>query len=256
MIARLRRWGQTHPGPAVLAEAALLFAPALPAYLWLWPNVNGPLQDAAQAAAYLYLLLGVIFIGRRWSWDQLGVNGRGLALSLICGGLLILGRTLVILAVDWPLWTQPVTALGLLGDAAFYFGAVGLTEELLFRGLIYRALDEWRGVRWAIWGSTLAFGLYHLPAQGPLGVLGTGVIGLVFAVIRWRAGGLVGLIFVHGLADLLGKLMLPSLSLEAPGQPQITSRALLLLGYGLIAGVPLYLWKLYPRVASRANLAR
>lgn len=236
---------------AALWELALLFLPALPAYLWLWPNVTGLSETVAQVLVYGYLLAGTLVIGRRhWTWDQLGVNGRGLGLSLACGLALLLGRTLVILAVDWPLWTQPVTGAGLLADGVFYFGAVALTEELLFRGLLYRALEDWRGARLALWGSTLAFGLYHWPSQGPLGFLGTGLVGLVLAVMRWRAGGIVGLVVLHGLIDLQAKLMLPTLDLETLGQPGIVSRPLLLLGYALLIGVPVYLWKFHPRAAS------
>lgn len=139
----------------------MLFAPAPPARLRLWPHVAGVRQYVTQVAVCLYLLLGAVGIDRRRrSRDQLGVNGRGLALSLVGGGLLIL-------AVDRPLWTQPATAPGLLG-------AVGVTEALLFRGVIYGALDERRGARWAIGGSSLAFGLHQLPSQGLLSARGSG----------------------------------------------------------------------------------
>lgn len=236
------------PHHAALLELALLFLPALPAYLWLWPNLTGPPETLGQVLVYGYLLAGALVIGRRrWTWDQLGVNGRGLKLSLACGLALLAGRTLVILAVDWPLWTRPVTWPGLLADGLFYFGAVALTEELLFRGLLYRALADWRGTRLALWGSTLAFGLYHWPSQGPLGALGTGLVGLVLAVLRWRADGIAGPIIIHGLIDLQAVLMLPSLDLATLGQPAIVSRPLLLLGYALLIAPPVYLWRFYPQ---------
>lgn len=250
----LRAWGRAHPALAALAETALLFAPALPAYLWLWPNVAGLNQTATQVLVYGYLLAGAVWIGRRrWSWDQLGVNGRGLGLSLAAGAALLAGRTLVILAVDWPLFQHTYTALEWAGLAAFYLGAVGVTEELLFRGVLYRALEEWRGPRAALWLSTLAFGLYHLPSQGPLGGLGTAVIGLIFAVIRWRAGGIAGLVVIHGLIDLSAVIMLPSLDLAELGQPAIHSRALLLLGYLLLLSAPLGMWKFWPPRGRRGT---
>lgn len=250
----LREWSRGHPAQAALAETALLFAPALPAYVWLWPNVSGLSQYVTQALVYGYLLAGAVLIGRRrWSWDQLGVNERGLGLSLVAGALLLTGRTLVILAVDWPLFQRAYSALEWAGLAAFYLGAVGVTEELLFRGLVYRALEDWRGLRAAIWGSSLAFGLFHLPSQGWLGLLGTGLIGLVFAVIRWRAGGIAGLIIVHGLIDLGAVVLLPSLELSELGQPAITSRGLLLAGYGLLLAPPLALWKFWPALAGRGR---
>lgn len=177
-------------------------------------------------------------------------------LSLICGALVIAGRVLVTLSVDWPLWQNPITAAGLIGDVLFFFGAVGFVEELLFRGLIYRALDEWRGVRWAIWGSSLAFGLYHVGWQGPLGAVAGIIIGVIFGAIRWRGGGIVGLIFVHGLMDVIGKLMLPTINPQEFGRPTIAHPVWLILGYGLLVAVPVYLWKFFlakARVAGGQN---
>jgi protein-S-isoprenylcysteine O-methyltransferase Ste14 len=243
------------PSQTALLEVTLMFSPALPAYLWLWPSVRGTdWLMPVQVAVYIYFLAGGLFIGlRRWTLRQLGLNWQGLWLSLISGALVIAGRVLVTLSVDWPLWQNPVTLAGLIGDLLFYFGAVGLVEELLFRGLIYRALDEWRGTRLAIWGSSLAFGLYHVGWQGPLGAVAGLLIGAIFAAIRWRAGGFVGLIFVHGLMDEIGKLMLPAINPQDFGRPDIAHPLLLILGYILILIVPLYLWKFHPILAQPAD---
>ena len=92
----------------------------------------------------------------------MGFNWKGLALSLVCGLALFGGRTLVILAVQWPGTPDPLTLSRVVEDILYYFGLVALIEEFIFRGLIYRALDEWRGVRWAIWGSTVCFILFHI----------------------------------------------------------------------------------------------
>jgi hypothetical protein len=103
----------------------------------------------AQVLVYVYFLAGCLLIGlRRWNLDQLGLNRKGLELSLLGGVLIIAGRVLVTLSVDWPLWQTPITFGGLAGDLLFYIGAVGLAEELLFHWM-YRALEEWRGTRWA-----------------------------------------------------------------------------------------------------------
>jgi membrane protease YdiL (CAAX protease family) len=222
-----------------------MFLPGIPAYLWLWPAVSETAwHRPVQVAVYLYFLAGCLVIGlRRWNLGQLGLNQQGLALSLLCGLTFLLGRSLVLLATDLPLGLQPVTLRGLVGDIVFYFALVGLIEELLFRGLIYRALDEWRGARLAIWGSALAFGLYHVGGQGPLGGLGTFFIGVIFGAIRWRAGGIVGLIAVHGLADLTIVELYPDLTIQQLGQVHVVHPELVILGYGLMLAVLFYLWK-------------
>jgi membrane protease YdiL (CAAX protease family) len=199
-----------------------------------------------QVLMYVYLLIGTVVIGRRrWSWQQLGLNRDGLGLSLACGALLVAGRMSIMYSLALPASPDSITGTTLVGDVLFYLGCVGLTEELLFRGLLYRACDEWRGTRLAIWGSTLAFGLYHIGSQGIAGAIGTGFIGLILAVIRWRAGGIVGLIVTHGLLDITSTLMLPTLEVDQLVRIRIDQPALLLLGYVLILIVPIYLWKFY-----------
>jgi len=239
------RHTRRHPGLAALAKVALMFLPAIPAYLWLWPNVEGTAWlMPVQVAVYLYFLAGCLLIGlRRWNLGQLGLNWHGLGLSLTCGTvvltILVLGR----LATDLSPSPQPLTLRRLAGEIAFYFGLVGPIEELLFRGLIYRALDEWRGARWAIWGSALAFGLYHIGWQGLLGALGCAFLGLLFGAIRWRAGGIVGLILMHGLIDVVNVELYPGLTVEQVRDIHVVHPALALLGDGLLLALLLYLWK-------------
>jgi membrane protease YdiL (CAAX protease family) len=198
-----------------------------------------------QVLVYLYFLVGCLIIGRRrWSWYQLGLNRNGIGLSLSCGAVLIVGRILVTRSVDWPIKSSPVTIGQLIGDTVFYFALVGFVEELLFRGVIYRAFDEWRGVRWAIWGSSMMFGVYHVGWQG-VAAVGALLFGLIFAVIRWRAGGIVGLIIVHGLMDVIAAIMLPDIDILQLGRPNLTSPLMLIVGYALILIIPIYLWKFY-----------
>ena len=84
-----------------LLEVIVLFLPSIPAYIWLWPNVTGASLWAADIVVYLYVLAGTLFIGlRRWKPDALGLNRRGLAVSLGSGLLLVGGRVLVMLAVN------------------------------------------------------------------------------------------------------------------------------------------------------------
>jgi membrane protease YdiL (CAAX protease family) len=243
-----------HPSLAALIEVGVMFLPAIPAYLWLWPNVEGASFYLAQSLAYLYVLAGTLYIGlRRWDLNQLGINRQGLRLSLICGLLIVAGRTLVILTVDWDLSPPPFNLIRMMGEVLFYFALVGLVEELLYRGLVYRALDEWLGARWAIWGSSLGFMLWHIFGHGPLVGAASLLYGLVFALIRWRAGGIVGLILVHGLMDSAAVQMLPSTDVLGLGRPEIPHPFLMLLGLALILGVPLYLWLLHPRFQKAAR---
>ena len=197
-----------------------------------------------QSAVYVYLIAGALFIGlRRWNWNQLGLNRKGIGLALTCGAVVVLGRLLVLLATSIPLSFQFTTLDQIIGETGFYFLLVGLGEELIFRGLMYRALDEWRGTRLAIWGSSLGFGLFHLGHGDPTIVVGI-LIGALFAAIRWRTGSIVGLIIVHALYDLSVVAMVPDLNMSyLLTQVQIQSWFLVALGYAMMIGTGIYLWK-------------
>jgi membrane protease YdiL (CAAX protease family) len=228
-------------------ELGLLFLPAIPAYLWLWPNVSGTQQLIAQSLTYVYVIVGSLVIGlRRWRPALLGFNTQGLRISLAAGLAILIGRTMIILSVDWGAPSPDFSAIRLLGEALYYFLLVGLGEELLFRGLLFRALQEWRGVGWAIWGSSMCFVLWHLFGQGPLAGAAMLLYGLIFALIRWRAGSILGLIFIHGLIDFSALLLLPDLNVTSLGRPDVASPLGLFIGLALIAFTPLYLWKIHP----------
>jgi membrane protease YdiL (CAAX protease family) len=240
-----------HPSLSALLEVGVMFLPAIPAYLWMWPNLKGAQNDLFQVIVYVYILVGTLYIGlRRWNWSQLGVNRKGIWLSLGCGLVILAARLMIILSIDWSVRPPQLTWLRLAGGLLYYFGLVGLVEELLFRGLIYRLLEDWRGVRWAIWGSSIGFLLWHIFGQGPLVGFATLLIGLLFALIRWRAGGILGLIVLHGLWDLETTLLVADSNTEilSPGKFSFANPAVIWLGTVLLILVPVYLWKIHPLV--------
>jgi membrane protease YdiL (CAAX protease family) len=199
----------------------------------------------------VYILAGTLFIGRRrWSWSQLGLNRQGIWLSLGCGVALLVGRLMIILSINWHVQPPQLTWLRLVGGAIYYLCLVGLVEELLFRGLLYRLLGDWRGERWAIWGSSVGFLLWHIFGQGALVGLASLFIGLLFALIRWRAGGIVGLIILHALWDLETVLMISDSNAEILGSGAFSfaNRGVIILGTVLLFLVPVYLWKIHPLV--------
>ena len=231
---------------ALLAIGAL-FLPGIPAYLWLWhwvdahPEWNTPIQSAV----YVYFIACTLFIGlRRWNWDQIGINRKGIGFSIACGAVLIVARTLALLCTNIPLAWQLTPLDRLIGDAFFYLALVGVGEELLFRGVMWRALEEWRGTRWAIWVTTLGFGVWHIYGRGIAG-FGVGILfGIYFGAIRWRAGGIVGLIVAHALIDLSAVAIVPDLRLSyLLTQVQVVNSGLAILCEVTFVGLLIYLWK-------------
>jgi membrane protease YdiL (CAAX protease family) len=120
---------------------------------------------------------------------------------------------------------------------------------LLFRGLLYRILEDWRGLRLAIWGSSIGFILWHIFGQGPLMGLAGLLIGLLFALIRWRTGGILGLIVVHALWDLETTLLVSDSNaaiFDSLGNISFSHPLLVWLGTALLVMAPVYLWKFHP----------
>lgn len=110
-----------------------------------------------------------------------------------------------LLSVAWSALPASEVATLLLATAL-----VGLSEELLFRGLVVwgalggRAWRPWLETR-ALWASAIAFGLYHLPnaASGQdLALTGVPVavatlMGAVFYLARRLSGGLALPVLMH-----------------------------------------------------------
>jgi membrane protease YdiL (CAAX protease family) len=233
------------PSQSALIEIGLLFLPGIPAYLWLWPLVDDtPWLTPVQSAVYVYFIAFSLFIGlRRWNWDQLGINRKGIGFTLVCGVVLIVARMLALLCTNIPFAWQLTTLDRLIGEIVFYFGLVGIGEELLFRGVMYHALEEWRGTRWAIWVTALGFGIWHLYG-GIVGVAAGFLYGVYFGAIRWRAGGIIGLIVVHALIDWSTVAIIPDNRISyLMTQVRVVNGWLAILSEVTFVGLLIYLWK-------------
>jgi membrane protease YdiL (CAAX protease family) len=240
-----------HPSLSALLEIGILCLPAIPSYLWIWPNLQGAQNELFQVIIYVYILAGTLTIGlRRWNWSQLGLNKKGIWLALICGLVILIGRLMIIFSISWTVQPAQLTWLRVVGDLAYYFGLVGLVEELLFRGLIYRLLEDWKGVRWAIWGSSIGFGLWHIFGQGALVGGATMLIGLLYALMRWRGGGILGLIVLHALWDLETVWLIndSNTAILDIKNISIASPAVAWMGFVLLLLVPAYLLWGYPHM--------
>jgi len=109
---------------------------------------------------------------------------------------------------------------------------------------MYHALEEWRGTRWAIWVTTLGFGIWHLYGRGIVGVAAGILYGVYFGAIRWRAGGIIGLIVVHALMDWSTVAIIPDSRISyLMTQVQVVNGWLAILSEMTFVGLLIYLWK-------------
>jgi membrane protease YdiL (CAAX protease family) len=89
--------------------------------------------------------------------------------------------------------------------------SVAFCEEVIYRGFIQRAFENWSGglVVAGLVGSALLFGIAHL-YQGRRGLVSTAMIGLIFSTVRSVTGSLLPLMVAHFVADLMAGFLAPS----------------------------------------------
>jgi len=83
----------------------------------------------------------------------------------------------------------------------------GVCEEILYRGLLFAALITLTGTWPAVAISSLIFGLGHA-YQGICGIVKTGSVGLVLALLTVFSGSLFIAIALHTVVDMIsGRIM-------------------------------------------------
>ncbi|MEB3366564.1 CPBP family intramembrane glutamic endopeptidase [Saccharopolyspora mangrovi] len=198
----------------VLAETPGNVSPAA-----MLANLTGPGVLAALVAITGTALLGAgpgtarirRELALRWSWRAAGhgllIGAVGLAVSLPA-------------AMLWTRWVGPDQAESALGETfrgkQFGLPVAGavfliiwllapICEELLFRGVLWRAFEHWR---WNAWGilaiTTVLFALAHAePLRTPLLL----IISIPVGVARMLTGNLTAAIVTHQLNNFLPALL-------------------------------------------------
>jgi membrane protease YdiL (CAAX protease family) len=175
--------GQMHTGEAPLLQAVTR-------------GLGWPFLVAA-----LFLLALVVW----QQWRDVGLNqmpsGRSLWLTWLPMLYIIAGLAFAVV-----FGLPPV---GVLAWILFNTFLVGLSEELMFRGVLLQAFRRTVSIWPAVWLTTLAFGAIHILNVFMTGELRTALIqsaaaalsGLLFIALRLRTGSLWPCIVVHGLWD-------------------------------------------------------
>jgi membrane protease YdiL (CAAX protease family) len=81
--------------------------------------------------------------------------------------------------------------------AAVLVISTAVPEELAFRGLIQRGLWQSLGAGWAVLISAALYAVLHIGYREGMAVLLMFAIGLVFAIVRWRSGSILGVTLGH-----------------------------------------------------------
>jgi membrane protease YdiL (CAAX protease family) len=193
-------WRLAHGGLFVLIMASSLLIPPLRQWPWLW---------VAPLLLYFSLALAVPHLRNSLSWLRLGrLRGR----TILATVALVICTVCVL--VTFQSIAQPDTALFrktllvdrfdnvLLGGTLFAV-VNAVMEELVFRGILFDAIDSQSGAWISLIGTAVLFGLGHLHGYPPgtIGVVLAMLFGLALGALRLWAGGLLSPILAHIAAD-------------------------------------------------------
>jgi membrane protease YdiL (CAAX protease family) len=157
------------------------------------------------------LTLGVAWavvtsFGKRPFWQALGWNWtkrvgfwRSVGWAF---GLYIVGIVLILLGGQQKTALEEIVASSRAASFSIAFLAVftaPLVEEVVYRGVLYSALQKKIGMRWAIVGVLLLFTIVHVPQYWPnFGVIGAvGVLSLSLTLVRAYTGSLLPCFVMH-----------------------------------------------------------
>lgn len=153
---------------------------------------------------YAPLIPAIFLIARSSgiSTPRFDVEKAGLFLfpGLILGALLGLVEYLIISpSALVPTWT-PANIL-LIGIVMF--GFVGFVEELLFRGLLQRHLEQTVGVLPGLVVANFLFGMMHSAYGSSLEIVFAGLIGLLFGIIYDWTESVLLISIIHGTLNVV-----------------------------------------------------
>ena len=169
---------------------------------------EAPLLQAVTRGLGWPFLLAALFLLALVVWQQwrdVGLNqmpsGRSLWLTWLPMLYIIAGLAFAVV-----FGLPPV---GVLAWILFNTFLVGLSEELMFRGVLLQAFRRTVSIWPAVWLTTLAFGAIHILNVFMTGELRAALLqstaaalsGLLFIALRLRTGSLWPPIIVHGLWD-------------------------------------------------------
>ena len=154
------------------------------------------------------------------------------------------------------LWGGVSLRLGPLGTVCYVVSmcCVGFLEEVIFRGLLFRAMEK-DNLKTAVIVSALTFGLGHIvnlfngsgrdPASSAVQIVFAVLVGFMLVLIFHRGGSLVPCIVFHSVNNALGAFAAEG-SMD-PGTNMVLNLILIVV---VLGGYALYLVKTFPLKAE------
>lgn len=150
----------------------------------------------------------------------LGLTPRALGLALGDRRFMLLQASLALTglplgAIEYfilrpgPSWLPTATILSFVLGATVVIVASGLTEELIFRGILLGEGERLVGSSAALVYVTLLFMVMHIGFASVVDLIFVFLVGLSFGIAVQMTKNLVGVTFAHGLANVVLYLVMP-----------------------------------------------
>ena len=147
--------------------------------------------DVTGAAAVRRIVIFVMTVAAYWAFvhwyerravPELHVTWRAL-LSGAAAGALSIGAAILLLSATGHYRVDAIRGLAGASDVLGVIAVAALIEEVFFRGLLFRILEERIGTRWALAASALVFSVAHFANDGftPMTVIAVAFTGLMWA---------------------------------------------------------------------------
>lgn len=190
---------------------------------------------AVQALLLPLVLLGTAFFVRRvdhrsLSWIGMSMTPaarRGIVLvTIVAAAAPLVWLMLVAIAADVRLLGMvPATDALPFGRLVLFLGGfaiAALAEEIMLRGYVFTVLEGRYGFINAAGSSAALFALLHggNPAVGPVAMINTFLLGLLFGALRFRTGSIVPCTVAHATWNVMVACVL-SLPLSGIDSPHI-----------------------------------
>lgn len=180
---------QTNPLLALFLVAATVVVACLLPGRWLGRNPLMLEAVGAFAGVAVFAIYTFIYGGVRWGSPQRGLLPILMVVSpWLFAAVNVWGKVVPSTLITTAALTNLVVAL-----------LIGVTEELLFRGLLFRAFQGRSMALYVLLGS-ITFGLLHYN-QGYQGVMVTAVVGSSYSLARVAGAPLSWLIVCHAVTD-------------------------------------------------------
>lgn len=207
MIIPIAKMGQAFTDCAeslVLIPLYILFTSSLP-----WFFLSQELLLPAVYSAVLALCAWHIY-RKNISLREIGFRRDKMLKYVLIGILLGIPLGTMEYFIITPSATFPAFEIKyLLRDLVYMVAFVGLGEELLFRGLVQRAMTNLLGWKLGLLGASLMFMVMHLTWRSIPELGFTFFAGLLFGYLYHRTGSLVAPIIAHGVSNVMLVAVMP-----------------------------------------------